>query len=164
MTGIVNPFVIEQPSANLTTATTAYVSGDMLGHVTGPLDGFPLAVGGPVGSLGYITSVTLVDYAKVIGATDLFIFRDATTPASDNGANSWSDADMDKLIPGGVINIPAPTVSALNNVAVVSGLLLPYKIGAVAGTLYGNLITRSGHTFFGAATDLRLKVGGFYFT
>src|SRR5690349_16515064 len=127
MTGIPNPWSVEINAANLTTATTAYTSGDMLGHVTGPVDGFPIATGCGNASYGYITSVSLVDYAKVIGATDLLLFRDATTTASDNGANSWSDADMDKLIPGGVINIPSPMVSALNNIAVVTGLLIPYR-------------------------------------
>src|SRR5689334_6525222 len=106
MAGIANPFALDLAAASLTTSITTYTSGDQLGT--------EISVTTGVGASGYVTisSVSMVDYSKVIGQVDALFFNAATTPASDNAANSWSDADMLKLI--GAISIPSPTVSANN--------------------------------------------------
>lgn len=158
MAGVANPFLVEVAAAGLTTSITTYTSGDMLGtEIT-------VATGGGNASHGVITSLTLIDYAKVLGAVDLLFFKDSTTPAANNAANSWSDADMLKMIAGGFISIPSPTVSALNNVAAIPNLWCNFVCGAGHANLYLNLITRSANAVFGAADDIKIKVGGFYFS
>lgn len=136
-------------SAGLTTATTAYTAGDQLGtEIT-----FTSIVRTNRG--GIIQQASLVDKAKVIGAVDLYLFSAATTPAADNAANAWSDADMLNLI--GVIHFNDVIVSA-NNYAVLA-TNLPFVIKPSTGNVFGNLVTRTGHTFFGAVGDLQVRLG-----
>lgn len=157
MAGVANPFLIEPNSAGLTTSITTYTSGDQLGtEIT-------VATGGGASCYAVITSLTLIDYNKVLGAVDALFFSAATTPAADNAANSWSDADMNKLIAGGFVNLPAPTVSALNYVASVPNLWIQGRCDASAN-FYLDLITRSANAVFAAAGDIHIKVGGFYFS
>lgn len=134
-------------SASLTTATTAYVTGDVLGAEISFTNAVRIS-----GGRGIIESATLLDKSAVIGAVDLLLFNAASTPASDNAANSWSDTNMELL--EGVISF-SPVTSALNRYAHWTGAM-PYQ--ATATTLFGVLVTRSGHTFFGAATDLRVTL------
>lgn len=138
---------LQVSSAGLTTATTAYVAGDQLGsEIT--VASAALYSGGS----GQILSVNLIDYAKVVGAVDIFVFNAASTPAADNAANSW--ADQTGLM--GVINLPSPLASANQSVATVTNVGLGYV--CAASSLFLNLVTRSGHTWFGAATDLKLSI------
>lgn len=137
-------------SAGLTTASTAYVAGDQLGT--------ELTCSGIVrtGKGAVIQAATLIDKAKIVGAVDLFLFSAATTPASDNGANSWSDADMANLL--GVIHFTDVLTSA-NNIAVLA-TNAPVLLKPGSGTsIFGDLVTRTGHTFFGATTDLIVALG-----
>ncbi len=135
-------------STGLTTATTAYVAGDVLGAEMS----FTNAVR-TSGGRAAIEGAVLVDKAAVIGAVDLFLFRAASTPAADNAANSWADADMLNCV--GVVSFPGPYPSALNRVAMWQGA---QPFGCAATTLFGVLVTRSDHTFFGAAGDLQVKL------
>lgn len=135
-------------STGLTVAATAYTSGDVLG---GEMS-FTNAVR-TSGGRATIEGAVLVDAAAVIGAVDLFLFRAASTPAADNAANSWADADMLNCV--GVISFPGAYQSALNRVAVWNGL---QRIGCAATTLFGVLVTRSDHTFFGAVGNLQAKL------
>ena len=157
MAGVANPFVADVAAAGLTTSITTYTSGDQLGtEIT-------VATGGGAQAYAVITSLTLVDFAKVIGALDFFFFNAATTPASDNAANSWSDADMNKLIAGGFISMAAPTASANNFMGSIPNLWANGRTDA-SGNFYLDLVTRSANAVFGAATDLKVRVGGFYFS
>ena len=157
MAGVANPFFVEVTSAGVTTSITTYTSGDQLGtEIT-------VATGGGASCYCVVDSITLIDYAKVLGAVDAFIFRASTTPASDNAANSWSDADMDKLIAGWYLPIGAPIASANNATISIPNLLLHARADASAN-LYLDLVTRSANAVFGAASDIRIKVGGFYFS
>lgn len=157
MAGTWNPFNLDLNSAGLTIATTAYTAADQLGtEITG-------ATGGGASAKGEIRAITLVDYSKIIGATELIVFGAATTPAADNAAASWSDADMDKSEPGARLDLPAPVVYPNNYVVAVPNLCIPFTADG-SGNIYFDLITRLGHTFFGAVGDLRLKVGGGYWS
>ena len=134
-------------SAGLTTATTAYTSGDQLGTVltfTAP----------PRASGGYATLVgaVLIDEAKVTGPVELYIFDRSVTAAADNAAADFSDADMANLV--GIIDFPSPKTLTSNYVSL--GTPLPQVLKANAADLYGYLVTRSGHTFFAAVTNLRV--------
>lgn len=147
------PIQITATSAGLTTASTAYVTGDQLGtEIT--LTGAGAANAG----YGAIIGVELIDYSDILGAVDMFVFYDTTTPASDNAANSWSDADANKNIPGSPIMLPAPIDSANNRSGGATNLWIPYKCGSGHSNLYCDLVTRSGHTFFGAVGDIHLNV------
>lgn len=156
--GIANPFFIEVNSAGLTTSITTYTSGDQMGtEIT-------CATGGGNASYGVVTSITMVDYAKVLGAVDFRFFYDTTTPAADNAAYAWSDADSNKLIAGCPVTMPSPVTDANNGVASLPNLWLQYKTGAGHANLYLDLITRSNNAVFGAVGDIHVKIGGFYFS
>ena len=132
-------------SAGLTTATTAYTAGDQLGTILS----FTNAVRAS-GGAGSIVSATLLDKAKILGAVDLYLFDQSVTLAADNAAADFSDADNVNCL--GILQVPPPKTTASNGLAIVefSGL----GIECAATTLYGALVTRSGHTFFGAVGDI----------
>jgi hypothetical protein len=139
---------IQAQSAGLTTATTAYVTGDQLGTILT----FANAVR-QNGATGVIQSATLLDQAAIIGAVDLYLFDRSVTLAADNAAAAFSDADM--LFCLGIISFAAPIGGTGNSISTtVSGLgVMP------SGTsLFGALVTRAGHTFFGAATNLAVSL------
>lgn len=141
---------IQVQSAGLTTATTAYTSGDQLGTILT----FANAVR-QTGATGIVQSATLMDQSQVMGAVDLFLFDRSVTLAADNAAASFSDADM--LFCLGIISFPAPTaVAAVNSIStVVSGLgIMPN-----ATSLFGALVTRSANAVFaGGATSLAVSL------
>ena len=148
--GLGDSRIITVTSAGLTTATTAYVTGDQLGTELS----FASIVRTAKGSV--INSAAIIDKAKVLAAVDLFLFDSATTPAADNAANSWSDADMLKCL--GVIHFADQIISANNHVLLPTNLPLVVK-PASGTTILGDLVTRSGHTFFGAVGDVQVSLG-----
>lgn len=138
--------VVQVASAGLTTSTTAYSANDQLGTILT----FANAVRAS-GGTATIRSATLVDKAKIVGAIDLYLFNQSVTLASDNAAADFSDSDM--LFCCGIIRFPAPQTVTSNGFTQVesSGLAITCS-GSTS--LYGALVTRSGHTFFGAVGDL----------
>lgn len=158
MAGIANPFMLEVTSAGLTTSITAYTSADQLGT---EITCSPSGAGN--NSFVVVTAMAIVDYAKVTGAVDARLFYNSTTPAADNAAASWSDADENKLVPGGQISFPAPTVDANNSTVAIPNLWIgPFQLTGVS--FYLDLITRSANAVFAAAGDLHVKLGGYYFS
>ncbi len=78
------------------------------------------------------------------------------TLASDNAAGP-NVSDADALFHLGTINFPYPIAAGSNRISSIDSL----GIGVVANaatTIYVALVTRSGHTFFGAATDLQVRL------
>lgn len=141
---------ISVASGGLTTATTTYTSGDTLGTL------FTLAnAAQTTGGSGYITGVTLVDAADVIGAVDVVFFDSSVTLASDNAAFSISDADALKVV--GIVQLAGAYDIGANRVAQSTNIALPYTCSG-GTSLFAGLLTRSGHTFFGAVTNLQLTV------
>ncbi len=145
-----NMFNVQTAIAGLTTATTLYTDGDVLG--TNPMSwnlGF---------DKGLILGAVLVNATVNVGAVDLFLFDRSVTSAADNAAHSISDAD--RLFSLGIIQFPFPTNDALGQTAVVDSIAIPYDVNA-ANTIYGILVTRSTHTVhFGAATDINVRLLG----
>lgn len=142
--------VIQASSAGLTTATTGYSAGDQLGT--------ELSFASVVRSSGgtaRIDSALLLDKAKIVAGVDLYLFDRSVTPAADNAAAAFSDADM--MFCQGVIEFRAPRSTANNQLLV--GLGTPVLIKPNATTLYGHLVTQVGHTWFGAAGDLVVTLG-----
>lgn len=146
------PYFIQAASGGLTIATNTYVAGDQLGtEIT--LTGASLAAG----ASGAIVGVEMIDYSNVLGAVDMFLFYDSTSPAADNAACAWSDADSLKNIPGSPLMLPGPTSTTNNRTASLANVWIPYQTGASAN-LYCDLVTRSAHTYFGAVGDIKLNV------
>ncbi len=137
---------VEWASAGLTTSVTAYTSGDMLGTQT-TVDLGDAAVSG-----GTIVGGLVIDKAAVIGAVDLFIFSGSVSQAADNAANSWSDADMAKLLC--VVQLTNVYTSALNKVVDTGAALLGKPISSASPNLYICAVTRTANSFFGAVGDL----------
>lgn len=145
------PKTVVVASGGLTTSVTAYTAGDVLGTE------FTFTVARASGRGCVITSAMLVDKAKITGACDLYLFDRASTPAADNAANSWADADAINGL--GRIGFETPVASALNSTAVaVTGLPL-VVLGNSSTDIKGTLVTRTAHTFFGAVGDLVVVLG-----
>jgi hypothetical protein len=136
---------IQVASAGLTTAATAYTSGDQLGTILTFANANRSA-----GLSGTIQSAVLVDKAKILGAVDLYLFDRSVTLAADNAAADFSDADA--LFCLGILRFPAPITTASNGISTIeySGLAIRPNVTS----LFGALVTRTGHTFFGAVSDI----------
>lgn len=132
-------------SGGLTTSVTAYTAGDQVGTQFTFADAARAS-----GGTGTIVGATLVDANDIIGAYDLVIFDSSVTLASDNAAFAVSDADALKVV--GLIPLAAYDIGN-NRVAQQYNLAVPYLCNG-GTSLYGGLITRAGHTFFAATTDL----------
>lgn len=137
-------------SSGLTTATTAYTAGDVLGA------GWTVPNAAKAsGGTGRIVGVTMVDYSDIVASVTLYFFDSSVTFGSDNAGPSISDADSLKAV-------GAPLTVYLNDVGStriggVDSISIPYYCSG--GTdLYVYAVTNVGHTFFGAATDLKLRV------
>ena len=140
-----NQILVSATSTGLTTATTAYTDGDVVGA--------EMSFDMGTNTYGLILGAQLIDAADIIGAYDLFLFDRSVTFGTDNAAPSVSDADM--LFNIGVINFPYPLDTGGNRLAHVDSIALPVKANA-SGLIYGRLVTRSGHTFFAAAGNLQV--------
>jgi hypothetical protein len=136
-------------SGGLTIATTAYTVGDQVGTQ------FTFAnAARATGGTGYIVGAVLISAADIIGAYDLVLSRESITLAADNAAYAISDADALKLV--GVVPLSAAYDIGNNRVAQAFNLAIPYDCAATS--LFGGLITRVGHTFFAATTDLQINL------
>lgn len=141
---------ISVQSAGLTTATTAYTSGDQVGNI------FTLTnAARNSGGCGVITGVMLISAADIIGAYDVVFFDSTVTLAADNAAFAISDADALKL--AGLVQLVGAWDIGNNRIAQAFNLSVPYMLSG-GTSLFAALITRAGHTFFGAVGDLQLVV------
>jgi hypothetical protein len=147
-----NIFNVSTAIAGLTTATTLYTDGDVLG--TNPMSwnlGF---------DKGIIGSAVLINATVNLGAVDLFLYDRTVTSAANNAAHAISDAD--RLFSLGMIQFPAASIGGDTNgqIASVDSLGIFYDVNA-STTIFGILVTRSTHTVhFGAATDITIRLLG----
>lgn len=146
-------FSVSSQSAGLTTSVTTYTSGDVLGTELTFTIGDGLFGDTPVS----ILKAVLTDASAGIGAVDLFLFDTASTPAADNAANSWSDANIRKL--RSIIPMTVVSTSALNKAVTwtaPNGFGEPVLLST--GSLYVVMVTRTANAVFGAVTDLELRL------
>lgn len=141
---------ISVQSGGLTTASTAYVAGDQMGTEFTITDAARTS-----GGTGYITGVALISAADNIGAVDVVITDSSITLAGDNAAWAISDSDALKVV--AMVQLNGAYDLGNNRLAQAQNLFIPFKCDGSAN-LYASLITRAGHTFFGATTDLQLIV------
>lgn len=137
-------------SAGLTTSTTAYTAGDQMGTILT----FSGAVAASAGA-GTLIAATLLDEAKITGDVWLYLFDRSVTLASDNAAANFSDADMVYCL--GVVKFPQGDDVTDNRFAQLANV--GFQVRANSGTsIYGAMVTKSGHTFFSAVTNLKLAL------
>lgn len=136
-------------SAGLTIATTAYTAGDQVGTMF-TFTGMARANGGS----GTIVGVMMISAADITGGYDLALFRSNITLAGDNAAFAISDTDALEF--AGLVQMSGAWDIGNNRVAQQFNLSVPYVCGSGTTSLFGTLITRSGHTFFGAVGDIQL--------
>lgn len=149
------PISVTANSAGLTIATTAYTAGDQAGTE------IALTAIGAANGYVLINDISMVDNSARIAAHELRIFNAATTPATDNLAASWSDADEAKLR-GGVIYCSGIVVDSLN--ATCNYAFKPFIAKCDAsGNLYLDVVLRAvpTSTFFAAVGDLNFVVSAF---
>ena len=137
-------------SGSLTTATTAYTAGDQVGSQ------FTFANAARVsGGTGRVVGAILMDETDIIGAYDLVLTRASVTLASDNAAYAISDGDAANVV--GVVQLAGAFDIGNNRIAQATNISIPYDCSG-GTSLYGGLICRVGHTFFGATTSLKLTL------
>lgn len=139
---------ISTQSGGLTTSVTAYTAGDQVGTQF-TMAGAARASGGT----GTIVGCLLISAADIIGAYDVVVTRSSITLAADNAAYAISDSDALNIV--GIINLNGAYDIGNNRICQAFNLAIPYDCSG-GTSLYCGLITRVGHTFFGAATDLQL--------
>ena len=137
-------------SGGLTIATTAYTAGDQVGSQF-TLTNAARASGGT----GTIVGVTLTSAADIIGGYDVVFTRSSITLAADNAAYAISDTDAKAVV--GIAQLAGVYDIGNNRIAQAFNLAVPYDCSG-GTSLYASLITRVGHTFFAAVTDLQLAV------
>lgn len=139
---------ISVQSSGLTTASTAYTAGDQVGAQ------FTFANAARAsGGSGMIVGCTLISAAVNIGAYDLVLTDSSITLAADNAVWAVSDADALKTV--GAIQMGGTFQSTNNRFSQSYSMAMPYVCSG-GTSLFGSLITRLGHTFFAAATDLQV--------
>lgn len=150
MTTSLNTGQLVLTSAGLTTATTAYTDGDQLGTLI-----TALGSGNPAGYL--ITDVTLVDKANILGAAELFLFDRSVTLAADNAAGP-AVSGAHALFSQGTIQLPYPSLAGNNRISGIDSIARIVRPNVPANGFFIALVTRSSHTFFGAAGDIQLTI------
>lgn len=141
---------IEVTSAGLTTSSTAYTAGDQCGTQ------FTFANAARItGGSGLVRAVYLTSAADITGPFDLMLSDSSITLAADNAAYAISDADALKTLPP--VQLAGSLDIGNNRIAFATNLTVAFT--CVGGTsLYGGLITRTGHTFFGAVGDIAVSL------
>ena len=147
------PVEVTCQSAGLTTATTAYAVNDQAGTEMTLTSAAAVSSG-----QGAIIGIELEDDSARMGSYQLWVFNASTTPAADNAAASWSDADARKAIAGAPIIMSAPFVMANNAVGGVNNIWLPFKCSGTANLFVDiQLLSIPVSNFFSAATDLNFR-------
>jgi hypothetical protein len=138
-------------SAGLTTTAVAYTAGDQVGTE------FVFAgCARDSAGTGTIVGVFLVSAADTIGTFDLLISNATITPAADNAAFAFSDADSLKA--RALIQLAGAYDIGNNRIAQAFNLAIPYKCAVTS--LFGYVVTRSAiaATPFAAPTDIQITL------
>lgn len=149
-------FRIEVDSAGLTTATTAYVSGDHAGTVNTFANAARVTGWG-----GVITGAALLDKSLEVSTipVELWLFQATMASAgADNAPLTFSDADMVNFV--GIITFDSGSwkSTALNAINSQQNLSLGYT--CAAASLFGYYVLRGVPVggFFSAVADLRTSL------
>lgn len=138
-----------QNSSGLTTASTNYTLGDVVGAGWTFTSMAAVSGGG-----GRVTGVVLLDKSDVILGYELWFASGSITFGTDNSAPSISDSDAEKLI--GRVTTTAVRDMGGCRITYCDYLSMPYICDATS--LYVYAIALNDHNFFGATSDLRLRL------
>lgn len=137
-----------QASAGLTTASTNYTAGDVLGS------GWTFtSMARAAGLGGRIKGIHILDKGDVMTSCELYISSTAITFGTDNAAPSVSDADAQTLkrIPGfGFQDLGGCRLASLDS--------LDIMYFCAATSLFVYAMTTVANNFFAAVTDLYLTL------
>lgn len=139
-------------SGGLTTAATAYTTGDQVGNQ------FTITNAGRAsGGSGMIVGVQVISAADTIGPMDIIFFDSSVTLAADNAAFAISDADALKIV--GLAQLTGAYDLGNNRICQAFNLAIPFVCSGSAN-LYAGLLTRAAiaATPFAAATDIQLNI------
>lgn len=137
-----------QDSSGLTTASTNYTLGDVVGA------GWTFtSMARAAGQGGRITGVSALDDGDVLAGLDLFFASGSITFGTDNVAPSVSDADAAKIL--GVVGLSFVDLGG-SRFASAPGLSVPYICDATSLFVYAR--TLDGNNFFAAADDVHLRL------
>jgi hypothetical protein len=131
------------------TAAAAYSSGDMVGTVQ-----TITSIARVNGGTGKITGIRVEDDAVQSVAGELWIFDATVTAPADNAAWSISDADAQNNVT--VIPVALYYASALNSIAPVGNLSLPFKCTGSVKNLFACWVTRGTPTYTANALHIRI--------
>lgn len=139
-------------SAALTIVTTPYTAGDQMGTEMSVANAVRIS-----GGSALIVGATCTSDAPATPASlfELNLYNAATTPAADNAAAAWSDADTQKLC--GVLQFPAMQFGT-NNGWTQAYLPNPLAINCAVTTLFADFVARGAIAVFTAATDLKVQL------
>jgi hypothetical protein len=149
------PTLVTAVIAGLTTSVTTYSINDQAGtETTVP------SIGDASGKV-LITNIDMVDYDARIAAHELRLFKAATTPAADNAAAAWSDADaLNRIGPP----ILCSSIKQDTNQYWCGYSFPPFEaVCDASGHLYLDVVLLAvpGSNFFATATALHFTVAGF---
>jgi len=133
----------------IASAAAAYASGDIIGA--------ELTIAGAArvnGGTGKITGITLSDYALQNVQGELWITGSPVVEPADNAAWSISDAESATVVT--VVPFALYYSSALNGIAPMGNLSLPFKCLSGIKDLYCCFVTRGAPTYI--ANGLHLKI------
>ncbi len=106
---------------------------------------------------GVVQSLVVTDLGEQDAALELHLFRKSVTPAANNAAVAFTDAEG-KASAVGVIVIPAADYidAGPYSIATIENLGINYECDS--GTLFGYVVTRGTPTY-GSTSDLTFKLG-----
>ena len=108
---------------------------------------------------GVLMSIILTAKNTSTPAIDVIFFDDVFQASADNDPSSFTESDLDNKGIGYVSLLAASwSVFANNAVATISGVALPIEVQNAPGTLYAQMVTRSGVTP-GATDAYTIKLG-----
>lgn len=136
-------------SSGLTTASTNYSNGDVLGAGWT----IPNAAKATAGT-GRVIGLDIRDYADICTEIGLYFFQGAVTFGTDNAAPSISDADSLKFV--GRTQVVLTDLGGVR-VGSVDSISISYVLDGTDLFVYATATSISA-AFFGAVTDLRLRV------
>lgn len=147
----------------LTTATTAYSIGDVIGGIwTMPL-AVRLANGSVItgGGTGTIVGATLINTTStVIGPCDVMLYDSlpSFTGTMDNNAPAYTSATTDGRKCIGAIQLSGPYTVGATRILQAQNVAIPFAVQSAGTALYAVIIARSSVAVFTNSTDLTLTL------
>jgi hypothetical protein len=148
-----NTFAYRIPGATVGVDTTAYSSGDLLGHKLSLNDVMRIS-----GGSGYLMSIVIEDLTNQKSALDVIIFdsNPSNTTFTNNAALTIADADIPKIL-GHISFTASDYISFANNAIGTRTLLNLPVVASGSDDLYACIVCRGTPTY--GANELAIRFG-----